>query len=187
MKDAYRGMRTGEGTTIRRRESRKSSEQLESLFLRHSDGALRFAYFLTSNRDQAEDIVQEAFIRVSGRFGSISKPERFRAYLNKTILNLARGQARRNKREADTIARLRRQPTAPAHMGDASQTDLVWKSLLKLPQRQRAAIFFRFYEDLTESEVAQILGCSTGSVKSLVYRAMNSLRGILEDGGTNGQ
>jgi RNA polymerase sigma-70 factor (sigma-E family) len=154
------------------------ASRLEEAYLRNAPAALRFAYFLTGDREQAEDLVQEAFVRVAGRFGHLRMDDRFDAYLRRTIVNLFTSGLRRRRlerrwmeREAQPSARV----TAPAADESAARDD-VWVRLQALPARQRAAVVLRYYEDLSEEETATLLGCSVGAVNQLVVRATRTLR-----------
>lgn len=174
-------------TTPKRRQRKRSSEYVKDLFEQHADSAFRFAYVLTSDRETAEDLVQEAFVRVVGRLGSLRQPDSFRAYLNKAVLNLARGIARQRQRENEALLRLARielPDDPPAH---EEQDRRLWQALMSLPPRQRAVIYLRFYEDLSQTEVAHLLDTSIGSIKSLTYRALNVLRDVFADGGRDEQ
>ena len=82
--------------------------RLEELYVRNAPGALRLAYFLTGNRELAEDLVQEAFVRVAGRFRHLRVPDAFDAYLRRTIVNLSTSQLRRAKLERAYVGTPRR-------------------------------------------------------------------------------
>lgn len=148
-----------------------ATSRLASLYYAHAGGARRLAYLLTGDPDLAEDLTQEAFIKLVGRFGDLRDPEAFGAYLRKTVVNLTRGHFRRLRVE-------RRSRTRPAadRLPDVEQPDEVWEMLQRLPPRQKAAVVLRYYEDLSEQQTADALGCSVGAVKSLTNRAMESLR-----------
>lgn len=74
--------------------------RLAQLYVRNAPSALRLAYFLSGNRDLAEDLVQEAFVRVAGRFRHLGVPDTFDAYRRRTIVNLFTSQLRRKKLDA---------------------------------------------------------------------------------------
>jgi RNA polymerase sigma-70 factor (sigma-E family) len=150
-----------------RTEARQA--RLEGLYVRNAPAALTTAYFLTGNPDLAEDLVQEAFVRVTGRFEHLRTPDAFPAYLRRTIVNLFTSQLRRRALERDWV---RRQPTEIPRFEDEPETrDELWRALAVLPPRQRAALVLRYYEDLPEREAARLLGCSTGAFHQLVTRA----------------
>ena len=148
--------------------------RLEELYLRNAPSALTTAYFLTGNRDLAEDLVQEAFVRVAGRFGHLRTPDAFPGYLRRTMVNLFTSQLRRRALERDWV---QRQPTETVTFeGEPEMRDDLWRALAVLPARQRAAIVLRYYEDLPEREAAAVLGCSKGALHQLVTRATTTLR-----------
>jgi RNA polymerase sigma-70 factor (sigma-E family) len=168
---------TGSGSA----EAQAPRSRLEDLYVRNAPGALRLAYFLTGNRELAEDLVQEAFVRVAGRFRHLRIPDAFDAYLRRTIVNLFTSQVRRAKLERAYVARHGADPSAANEPGDPAARDELWRALHALPERQRAAIVLRFYEDLSEHQSAEILGCSTGALNQLVVRGMAALRGQIGD------
>jgi RNA polymerase sigma-70 factor (sigma-E family) len=146
--------------------------KLGDLYLRSAPQAIRLAYFLTGDRDLAEDIVQEAFVRVAGR--RLRGPDSFDAYLRRTVVNLHLSALRRRRTERSRLPRLRDPGSQPPY--DPSARDELFRALRTIPMRQRAAIVLRFYEDLSEREAAQVLGCSTGALNQLVFRGMGALR-----------
>lgn len=149
--------------------------RLEELYLAHAGSALRFAFYLCGDREQARDLVQDAFVRVAGRFSYLRNPDVFGTYLHRTIFNLHTSRLRRLRLERDYLSRERR--AEPAHSDeDPAERDEVWHAIQQLPPRQRAAIVLRFYEDLSERESAEILGCSVGALNQLVVRATAALR-----------
>jgi RNA polymerase sigma-70 factor (sigma-E family) len=148
--------------------------RLEELYVRNAPAALRTAYFLTGNADLAEDLVQEAFVRIAGRFGHLRVPDAFPAYLHRTVVNLFTSQLRRRALEREWT---RRQPGEIAiFQGGPEEHDDLWRALAVLPPRQRAAIVLRYYEDLSERDAAAILRCSTGALHQLVVRGTATLR-----------
>src|SRR6266567_528374 len=153
--------------------------KLGELYLRHADDAVRLAYLLTGSRALAEDLVQEAFVRLAGRLVHLRDPGAFDAYLRRTVVNLANSHFRRRKVERTYLERARG-ALGPqgARWSDRSPEDReeLWQALGRLSQRQRAAIVLRFYEDLPERRVAELLNCRPGTVKSLVSRGLETLR-----------
>lgn len=149
--------------------------RLADLYARHAPAAGRLAYLLTGDAHLAEDLTQEAFVRAFGRYRDIRRPEAFEWYLRRTIVNLTRSHFRRRRTERDFLAaQPRREPvTLPA---DPTEHDAMWRSLHALPARQRAAIVLRYYEDLTDAQVAEALRCPIGTVKSLIHRGLERLR-----------
>jgi RNA polymerase sigma-70 factor (sigma-E family) len=149
-------------------------DRLEELYVRNAPSALRTAYFLTGDADLAQDLVQEAFVRIAGRFGHLRTPEAFPAYLRRTIVNLFTSCLRRRALERTRLRRLASE--IPTFQGGPEASDDLWRALAVLPPRQRAAIVLRYYEDLPEREAAEVLRCSTGALHQLVVRATTALR-----------
>jgi RNA polymerase sigma factor (sigma-70 family) len=149
---------------------------LESLYLQHAPSALRFAYYLSGDRETANDLVQDAFVRVAGRFRYLRQPDGFDAYLRRTIVNLNASRLRRLKVERSSLAREAAYPVTIATDRDPGISEELWRAILELPPRQRAAIVLRFYEDLSELQAADILRCSVKALNQLVVRAMKTLR-----------
>jgi RNA polymerase sigma-70 factor (sigma-E family) len=150
--------------------------RLAELYVRHAAEAIRLAYMLTGDRQLAEDLVQDAFVKLAGRLVHLRDPGAFDAYLRRTIVNLTNSYFRRKRLER---AYLKRSAAEPPSYGDAPDTDRrdeLWNGLQRLPARQRTAIVLRIYEDLAEQQVAEILGCRPGTVRSLVSRGLAELR-----------
>lgn len=159
--------------------------RIGELYLRHADAAVRLAYLLTGDREMAEDLVQDAFVRLAGRLVHLRDSEAFDAYLRTTVVNLSRSYWRRRRVERSYLERARGAggSEGPSRERSVEDQDELWNAMRRLTQRQRAAIVLRFYEDLPEVEVAEILQCAPGTVKSLVSRGLEKLRN--EIGGEN--
>jgi RNA polymerase sigma-70 factor (sigma-E family) len=153
---------------------------LAELYERHVPASGRLAYLLTGDRAMAEDLVQEAFVRVVGRFRHLRVPDAFEAYLRRTIVNLHTSQLRRRRLERAYLEREGRAAELSITNPDVDAREELWRAMLALPPRQRAAVVLRFYEDLSERETADALGCSPSAAKSLVARAMQTLRARIE-------
>jgi RNA polymerase sigma-70 factor (sigma-E family) len=153
--------------------------RIGELYLRHADAAVRLAYLLTGDRAVAEDLVQDAFVRLAGRLVHLRDPGAFDAYLRRSVVNLSRSYFRRRRVERAYLTRAqavleRESGRWPAHA--VEDREELWRALGRLSERQRAAIVLRFYEDLSEVQVAEILKCRPGTVKSLVSRGLETLR-----------
>jgi RNA polymerase sigma factor (sigma-70 family) len=153
-------------------------EWIDAFYQAHIQSAMGFAYVLTGETAEAEDLVHEAFVRVLSRMnsgGSVEQPE---AYLRASILNVYRSRWRRIIRERRLISLVAGgththiPPTATYE-----DKDTLWQGIARLPPRQRAAIFLRYYESRSYADIAGILGnCSESAVKSLLAHALESLR-----------
>jgi RNA polymerase sigma-70 factor (sigma-E family) len=154
--------------------------RLGELYQAHAPEAARLAYLLIGDRALAEDLVHEAFVRLFGRFRDLRNPEAFRSYLRTTVVNLSRSHFRHRRVERAYLEREGRMPAPPGPEPPGRQE--LWESLQALRPRQRAAIVLRYYEDLTEAQTAEVLGCAVGTVKSLVSRGLHQLRTELSRG-----
>lgn len=166
-----------------------SRASFSALYERHAPPAFRLAYLLTGERELAEDLVHDAFVKMLGRFEDLRRPDAFEAYLRRTIINLSHSTFRRRRLERAYAARERRLgATAPVLPGpEVVVEDELWHRLQRLAPRQRAALVLRYYLDLPERDTAEALGCSLRSVKSLVSRGLGALRDQLEDTDEEGQ
>jgi RNA polymerase sigma-70 factor (sigma-E family) len=154
-------------------------ETLGAWFATEYEPLLRFAYFVSGDRTAAEDLVQETFVRMY-RAGARVDLATARAYARTTVVNLARsGHRRRAVAERAVAARTVGPPRDTSSMPDVEARDEMWNALKQLSPRQRACVALRFYEDLSERDIAAALGMSAGSVKKHTDRAMNKLRALL--------
>jgi RNA polymerase sigma-70 factor (sigma-E family) len=161
-------------------ERSQRTGRLEDIYVRNAPSALRLAYFLTGDRELAEDLMQEAFVRVAGRFRHLREPDDLPAYLRRTIVNLFTSQLRRRRLERAWLRREGGREPAASN-ADLPVRDDLWRALALLPERQRAALVLRYYEDLSEEESARVLGCSTGALNQLVVRARTTLRQHIQE------
>lgn len=132
------------------------------------------AYATTASVPEAEDIAQDACVQLCRAFDRIRMPE---AWARRAVISLSTSWVRRRERERMLFA----QPTAlPAALLPEDGV-IVWNALTSLSVRQRQAILLRYEADLSEREIATILGCRPGTVKSLLSRALDTLRKEMED------
>jgi RNA polymerase sigma-70 factor (sigma-E family) len=154
-----------------------SRDELGEFYATHVTSAKRLAYMLTGDHELAEDLMQDAFVKVAGRLGGLRNQESAAAYLRQTIVNLCRSHFRRKGVER---AYLRREAamhaTEAVEPRDVLAADVLWNELQHLAYRQRCAVVLRYYEDLSEHQAAEVLGCSVGALKALTNRAMEQLR-----------
>lgn len=152
---------------------------LAELYVRHAPEALRLAYLLTGDAALAEDLVQDAFVRLAGRLLHLRDPGGLHAYLRKTVVNLAHSHHRH--RAVERRHEERRAAEVAGGGPDIGDRDVLRQALMALPLRQRTAVVLRYYEDLPEAQVAEIMRCRPAAVKSLVSRGMTNLRSAIGD------
>jgi RNA polymerase sigma-70 factor (sigma-E family) len=150
--------------------------RLADAYVRSAPGGIRLAYLLTGDRAVAEDLVQEAFVRFMGRLRFLRDPEAFEPYLRRTIVNLSKNHFRRRAVERAHLEREGRRMEDVSPGPDVATSDALRSALLRLPLRQRTAIVLRYYEDLPDATIAELLGCRQATVRSLVARGLEVLR-----------
>ena len=129
-------------------------------------GMVRLAASLTGDLDRAEDVVQDAFARMHGRFPTLDRPG---GYLRTAVVNLCKDQHRRRGLEHREALR---PPSVTLSLDAAEMID----QLMRLPFKQRAVLVLRYWGDWTEAEIAHAVGCRPGSVKSHASRGLAALR-----------
>lgn len=157
-----------------------AADGLAELYARHIGAGVRLAFLLTQERASAEDLAHDAFVRCVGRFRHLRRPEAFEAYFRRAIVNLHTSGLRRRRLEREFAAREGGEAASRvALQPDVGGREDLWRSLATLPPRQRAALVLRYYEDLSERDTAEVLGCSVAAVKSLVARGSEALRELI--------
>jgi len=154
--------------------SGETDELLGAVFAQHYGGFCRLATLLLDDRAAAEEVVQEAFLRTFASWWRLRQPERAQWYVRAAVVNLCRSRLRRRGSEE---AGNRASWLDPAEWSDDHIDDAmtVLAAVRSLPRRQRETVILRYYEDLSERDVARVLGCSVGTVKSQLARARTSL------------
>ncbi len=155
-----------------------------ALFDAHYAGLCRLATFLLDDPGQAEEAVQEAFLRTFVGWRRLRHPERAHAYLRAAVVNQCRSRGRRRTTEQRgnrTVWADVRQDTGQSDVERTGEVLAVLEAVRSLPTRQREAVVLRYYADLSESEVARTLGCAVGTVKSQLSKARATLSRQLGD------
>lgn len=141
-----------------------------------SPSLMRAAWLLTGNETAAEDLVQSALVRLWSRWTKLDRIGGVDAYVRRVLVTTyINGRRRRWRGEVPSDVL----PDGPVAVDAYAAVDLrlsVRQALAELPPRQRAVVVLRFYEDLTEAQAAEALGCSVGTVKSQTAKAMARLR-----------
>lgn len=149
---------------------------LDRLVVEHLPAALRFAMRLTGNADEAEDLVQDALVRVARGWSSFRGEAAFRTWLFRIVVNAFRDRLRRPRMEAlDEDVDDRRD--GPAEIAQQDELgELVARKVSSLPPRQREVLVLTTYEQLPAREVAAVLGISEANVYSSLHQARARLR-----------
>jgi RNA polymerase sigma-70 factor (sigma-E family) len=142
-----------------------------------SPALLRSAWLLTGDEALAEDLVQTVLARVWPRWDRIYRSDSSaEAYVRRAMVTTYANWWRRRWRAEQPTARVPEHPVPADRYAEADDRSEVRRALAVLPPRQRAVIVLRYYEDLTETQTAGVLGCSVGTVKSQTSKALAKLR-----------
>ncbi|MET7478059.1 SigE family RNA polymerase sigma factor [Streptomyces sp. NPDC005648] len=140
---------------------------------------LRTARSLTANPSDAEDLLQTALTKTYVAWERIEDHRALDGYVRRALLNTRTSQWRKRKVDEFVCEELPEPEPVPGEDDTAEQQalhDAMWRAIMKLPDRQRAMVVLRYYEDLSEVQTAEVLGVSVGTVKSAVSRALGKLR-----------
>jgi RNA polymerase sigma-70 factor, ECF subfamily len=161
----------------------------ELLLQKYRAPLVNFLYRMVRDRDTAEDLAQEAFLRVYRARKGYEPNAKFTTWLYHIATNLALNSLRdgRYRQMAVSLDELDEQarpalevpdpaPDAEQSLLERDRTRLVWQAVAELPERQRAAVLLHKYHDLGYGEIAKILDCSESALKSLLFRAYETLR-----------
>ncbi len=137
---------------------------------------LAFATVLTGQRATAEDLVQEVLIRAHARWDKIGRLDRPELYVRKMVLNEFLSCRRRSWRLIPAGNTDLSSASTPDHAAGYAEHEAMLADIAKLPRRQRAVLVLRYYEDRSDAEIAELLGCAPGSVRGYASRALAALR-----------
>ncbi len=154
------------------------------LYAAHWRSLVRLSVLLVRDVGTAEEVVQDAFVAMHGKWGRLREPDKALAYLRRAVVNRSRSVLRHRGVVARHLAKEagRGEPTAPSAdeaTMDADRRAAVLDALAALPRRQREVLVLRHYLDLSEAEIADALSISRGAVKSHASRGAAALRGRL--------
>ncbi|WP_406283642.1 SigE family RNA polymerase sigma factor [Embleya sp. NBC_00896] len=141
---------------------------------------LRYAALLCGDRELARDLVQEALTKALVRWKRISALDRPEAYVRTMVTNeflsLRRRKAVRTVALTYDTTDGPDAPTVPDHAAAFGAGEDLWRRLIGLPRQQRAVLVLRYYEGLTDDEIAETLKCRPGTVRGYASRALATLR-----------
>jgi len=157
-----------------------------SLVRRHQQAAVRIAAVALGSADGAEDVTQDAFVKVHRSIGRFRQDQPFEPWLYRIVTNTARNRIRTESRQR----KLRLRSAALAVVDDSGPAETaahladrhrLLDAINRLPTADRLVLTYRWYAELSEAEIATAMDCRRGTVKSRLNRAMNRLRAELED------
>ena len=158
-------------------------EAFSRLVDRHYDRCARIAMRILGNREDAEEAIQDAFLRAFRALGSYEDRERFSAWLTRILINQCRTIRARVQRREEVFSHL---DLADAELfADVENADNAWpdleRALAQLPPDQREAVVLRYADDLTYEEMARVTGAGESALKMRVQRAFARLRALLQE------
>ncbi|MFD0202075.1 MULTISPECIES: SigE family RNA polymerase sigma factor [Saccharothrix] len=149
------------------------TDSFEDFATRQVTPLLRYATVLTGDPHLAQDVVQECLLRAQQRWTRIAAVDAPAAYLKRMVTNEFLGWRRRRKAHTPLHAV---DPPGPDPSAHYDEREAMLQSIDKLPRKQKAAIVLRYYEGYDDAEIAATLGCSQGTVRSHISRALATLR-----------
>jgi len=137
----------------------------------------RTAYAVAGDAASAEDALQGAYVRAYASWNRVSRTQHPEAYVRRIVVNEILGTRRRGWWQRERPRGLWEPPgqVASPDVGIVEH-EVLWDAVRALPPRQRAVVVLRYYEDLSELQIAEVLGCSRGTVKSQASAALTNLR-----------
>jgi RNA polymerase sigma-70 factor (sigma-E family) len=142
---------------------------------------LRTTYGVSGDAQLAEDALQTAFAKAFAAWPRVRRMDDPLAYVRRIAINAAIAQHRKAFARRETTVGSLPDGSVDAHAHAVDVHDEVWRAIAALPVRQRAVVVLRYYEDLSERQIAEVLGCRPGTVKSQASAALATLRRVLEN------
>jgi RNA polymerase sigma-70 factor (sigma-E family) len=137
---------------------------------------VRFARVLVGDEHRAEDLVQDALAKAYLRWNRIVRTDQPDVYLRRAVLNGSRSWWRRPGSRERPVEHTGDRPAPGDHGTETVERDALWRQVLRLPDRQRVVLVLRYYEDLDDATIAEILGCTPVTVRTHAMRALTTLR-----------
>jgi len=159
---------------------RDADESIEALFHAHYPRIVYTAFALVGDWDLAEQLAQEAYLRLWRRWSWISDPQAAPSYLQRTVVNLCRETIRRRVIE-HRVLKARSMERPRAMEPDTAEVVALRRAITALPARKRECIVLRYLIGLSEAETAEVLGVSIGTVKSQTHKGLHQLRERLDE------
>lgn len=151
-------------------------DEFRDYFVPRLPGLLRFAYLLTGDFGEAEDLTQTALARTFRVWKRVRSHDRPDAYVRRVMVNANARRFRRRRPPQVLVAQPPDRPDRSSELGAVEDRAGLAQALASLPPRQRAVVVLRYCEDLADTEVASLLRCSVGTVKSQASRGLAKLR-----------
>ena len=160
-------------------------ESLEELVAAHGAALLRLGFMLTGSADSAQDLMQDTCVKLHRHWSKVAQADSPLAYSKRVMVNEFTRSAKRRSTSEVPVAEpslLRADPAGGAFEGAVVDRDQLWSLLTTLAPSERAAVVLRYYEDLSDSQAAVLLGCRASTVRSNASKALARLRRALDVG-----
>jgi RNA polymerase sigma factor (sigma-70 family) len=170
--------RPGPGLVID--DLRTPAATFDEVYRRERAKLVRTAYLIVRSQHVAEELVQDGFLRLHQHFDTVESPGGF---LHTTVVRLCLTWLKRRGMERERLDRTATEPATgrpDEPMASADESDAMWAALAAIDPDRRAALVLRFYEDLPYEEIAEVLGCPIGTVRSRIHRGLDDLRKEVE-------
>ncbi len=163
---------------------REDAEDFRQFMATRSTALLRTAYLLTGDRWHAEDLVQSALTKAYRHWGKVRRSGVPEAYVRRILVNERNSHWRRERsRPREVVGAVPERPGVDETQAYADR-DEMWQALQAMAPRTRAVLVLRYWEDLSEAQTADLLGCTVGTVKSQASRGLRKLAEVLSGDGT---
>ena len=159
----------------------RDDDEFRAFVAARSAALLWFAHVLTGDPQLAEDVVQTALAKTALAWPRVKRKDNPEGYVRRAIVNTHLNRMRRRpwlERPVEAVPETA--DRGATFDGDVDEREAMWQALAQLPPRQRAVVVLRYYEDLSEAEIADVLHCSRGTVKSQASKGLHHLRTIVE-------
>jgi RNA polymerase sigma-70 factor (sigma-E family) len=159
----------------------KAAQQAEAHFADfvqdRTDALLTTAYLLTRDRLAAEELVQDTLVSLYPQWFRVAAADSPAAYVRRALVNRFLNQRRGKRGSEVTLAALPERAGSGDFPQQLVDRDLLRRALSGLPDRQRVAIVLRYFHDYADQQIAEVMGCRIGTVRSLISRALSAMRG----------
>lgn len=160
------------------------SEAFDLLYEKYKNLAIRTAYLITGNLPDSEDIVQETFVKVYLHIAGLKNDSGFKPWMMQILVRTAYRAGRKSSREIpddDMESRMENQAVISPlrQMMKREEAEMIYRAVASLPVKQRTVVVLYYYNDLSVAEIAELLECREGTVKSRLHTARKRLKGAL--------
>lgn len=165
-----------------RRLQQGDREAFDALYMLHRDAVLRTACLITGNRTDGEDVTQEAFVQCYQRIGQLRDPKLFRAWLFRAMTRMAWKQCRVRRREqpVDVLFGQDTHESALCTVLRTEQSRRLYEAVLSLDDKHRTVVVLYYFSDMAVRDIARVLQCREGTVKSRLHTARQNLKNHME-------